>query len=339
MIKHFQNWWKPEPRKKPKSVGLATITCPVCKSEKVMEREKNRVGESIIKCQLCDWEFVNRKIVVVKKVVDEDLSEESLATIDRINRRNSEVFEKNKSQRGKERRSKRVIPEGQRPDPFFRLLLAVLIVHTIPVLQLPFSWLETYFHELSHALTTLLTGGSVAQLFLESNGGGMVIVSGGVIGIIAWSGYAGAAIWGVLIYLSALQTKNRNAHGLVVFFIITLTGSTLLWVRDMATFGIMLILYSVFFVSLLLQLKRLQIRWMKFFVQFSGLYVLCNAIYSPLILLNISAANDSITLERVTQIPNHFWVIQWFLLSVFGLYLLWATTFTHNRRIRQRRKV
>jgi hypothetical protein len=334
LIKRYLDRFRSGSEKEPSSGEVATITCPVCKGDKIRMGAQNRVNEMVLKCQLCQWEFVAKNREPEELVAPEDLSADSLATINRIN---SRTIANEKRKRRTKRRSETPTPEDSRPDPFFRILATVMLVYTIPILRLPFSWLETYFHELSHAIASLLTGGQVVQLFLETNGSGMVISSGGVIPIIAWAGYAGAAIWGVLIYLSALQSKNKNVHGLVIFLILTLTASAVLWVRDEVTLLIMLVLYLVFLASLFLKSNRLKARWLKFFVQFNGLYVLCNAIHAPLILLNIHAANDSITMQKFTQIPGHFWVIQWFLISVFGLYLLWAVTYTRDRRIKPSR--
>ena len=332
----FQSWRKPAHKKKNVSAApIATIACPVCKSDKVIEREKNHAGESMMKCQLCEWEFVERMKPPEKEVAEEELSADSLATLNRINNRTIQSRSK------KERRSKKITPESLRPDPFFRLLAAALIISSIPIIRLPFSWLETYFHELSHGIAALILGGKIHQIFLEFNGSGLIKYGVGEkvdVIIVSWSGYAGAAIWGVLIYLSALHTKNKNAHGILFFLFLTIIVSTALWVRDETTLTIVWIISLVLLASIFLQTRRFEARWMKFFVQFSGLYVVCDAIHGPLILLNHNARNDSITLEKFTQLPNHFWIVQWFMIAAFGLYFLWATTYTRNRRLRQRRK-
>jgi ribosomal protein L37AE/L43A len=313
---------------------IAKISCPICKKDKIIEREKNHKGESVMKCQHCKWEFLDRKKTPIKKVSDSELSNDSLETLNRINQRTKQT------RRKKDRRSKEVTPENLRPDPFFRLLAAVLLVSIIPIIRLPFVWLETYFHELSHGIATLILGGKIHQIYIEFNGSGLIhYMVSDYRAIVSWSGYTGAAIWGVLIYLSAMKTKNKNAHVILMFLFVTIAVSAALWVRDETTFIIIWVISLVILTSIFLQSRKFKARWMRFFVQFSGLYVLCDAIRSPLILLNHNARNDSITLQKLTQLPYHFWVVQWFLISVFGLYFLWATTHTHNRRIKKRRNV
>jgi transposase-like protein len=331
----FQNRRKPGHKKKSASAApIATITCPVCKSDEVIERAKKDSGDSMMKCKLCEWEFVERMKPPEKEVAEEELSKDSLATLNRINNRTIQSRSK------KERRTKKIIPENLRPDPFFRLLMAVIFIHFIPIIQLPFTWLQTYFHELSHGLAALAIGADIEQVFIKTNGSGLIkyFYAGNNRAVISWSGYTGAAIWGVLIYLSALKTKNKHSHSILAFLFLTIVASTALWVRDEETLIIMWVISLVLLASFSLQTRRLEARWMKFFVQFSGLYVLCDAILSPLVLLNYNAANDSITLEKLTQLPNHFWIVQWFMIAAFGLYFLWATTYTRNRRLRQRRK-
>ena len=69
-----------------------------------------------------------------------------------------------------------------------------------PYLGIPFNWLESFFHELSHGLAAIITGGKILQIELFSNGAGLCTTQGGIAFIIAFSGYAGAVGWGVLIY-------------------------------------------------------------------------------------------------------------------------------------------
>ncbi len=79
------------------------------------------------------------------------------------------------------------------------LLLALMLTH-LPYVSVPFKWLESYFHELSHALATLLSGGIVNHIQLFPNGAGFCFSQGGWPLLIGFSGYLGAAFWGCLLY-------------------------------------------------------------------------------------------------------------------------------------------
>jgi len=63
-----------------------------------------------------------------------------------------------------------------RLTPRQRLLLfivAAFIVDYLPFINLPFLWSETFFHEISHGLAALLTGGSIDSITLNFNGAGL----------------------------------------------------------------------------------------------------------------------------------------------------------------------
>ncbi|MCU7884373.1 MAG: M50 family metallopeptidase, partial [Candidatus Thiodiazotropha sp. (ex Lucinoma annulata)] len=44
---------------------------------------------------------------------------------------------------------------------FILQVVAALVLSAIPILHYPFGWFETLFHELSHGLSAILTGGSI----------------------------------------------------------------------------------------------------------------------------------------------------------------------------------
>ena len=49
---------------------------------------------------------------------------------------------------------------------FWLLLLAAIIIHQIPIISVPFKWLESYFHEISHGLAAVATGGRIVRIEL-----------------------------------------------------------------------------------------------------------------------------------------------------------------------------
>ena len=40
---------------------------------------------------------------------------------------------------------------------FFILLFVAIFLKQLPLITIPFNWLESYFHEISHGLAALLT--------------------------------------------------------------------------------------------------------------------------------------------------------------------------------------
>lgn len=74
-----------------------------------------------------------------------------------------------------------------------------------PVLY-PLKLLVVFFHESSHALATVLTGGEVKEFEINPKQGGYVISQGGNRFIILSSGYLGSLLWGLIIYAASVQS-------------------------------------------------------------------------------------------------------------------------------------
>ncbi len=74
-----------------------------------------------------------------------------------------------------------------------------------PVLY-PLKLLVVFFHESSHALATVLTGGEVKEFEINHEQGGYVISKGGNRFIILSAGYLGSLLWGLMIYAASVQS-------------------------------------------------------------------------------------------------------------------------------------
>jgi hypothetical protein len=107
----------------------------------------------------------------------------------------------------------------------FIILGILFILWNTPVLY-PLKLLIVFFHESSHALTTLLTGGEVAQLVIVKEQGGYVLSRGGNRFLILNSGYLGSLLWGSIIYLIGARTRwDKTALSVLGI----LVGLTALW--------------------------------------------------------------------------------------------------------------
>ena len=69
----------------------------------------------------------------------------------------------------------------------------------------PLKVLIVFFHESSHALAVVLTGGHVQELVITPYQGGHVLSTGGSQFLILSAGYLGSLGWGMIIYLSAVR--------------------------------------------------------------------------------------------------------------------------------------
>ena len=84
------------------------------------------------------------------------------------------------------------------------------------IILFPLKVLVVFFHESSHALMTVLTGGKVETLVVNANQGGYVISRGGSRFLILSAGYLGSLVWGAVIYLIAVRTrKDKTAMAIL----------------------------------------------------------------------------------------------------------------------------
>lgn len=205
---------------------------------------------------------------------------------------------------------------------FLGLLAAAMVLSQIPVIHWPFSWLETFCHELSHGLAALLTGGRIVKIVLHLDGSGFCYTSGGNRFLVAFSGYFGAVLWGGIIYLGALSSGAGTTRVVAGTLLSVLLLSTVLWVRDPITLVLMAVLMGLF----ALQLRFTQGWLLNGLLRLSGLYVALDAVRSPLALLDGRHLGDGATLSDLTLIPELVWVGIWELLALGALWYLWRIT-------------
>ncbi|WP_394202026.1 M50 family metallopeptidase [Shewanella waksmanii] len=205
-------------------------------------------------------------------------------------------------------------------------LLVAIIVIRIPIISVPFKWLESYFHEVSHGFATVLTAGSVSHIQLFPNGAGLCYSQGGWPIIIAFCGYFGAALWGFLIF--NLATWQRGIKVSFACLAALVMATTLLWARDLLTFAILCSLT----ILLLLPLKLTHITVLASGLRVIALMIMLNALASPMVLLGLSGRGDAVALAQMTWIPAWIWVMVWLAFSLWMLYLSWQRVVNHARK-------
>lgn len=198
-------------------------------------------------------------------------------------------------------------------------IAAAFIVDYLPIINLPFLWSETFFHEISHGIAALLTGGTIHNITLHFRGSGVCTTSGGIRFITSFSGYAGSALWGLLIYSVASTLSPRSAKIMIGTMIAMLLITLVLWARDVSTIIILLILLAMYVTPLV---NKLWFR-VKYFIQLVGVFVMLDAIRSPLYLLDGRDLGDGASLADLTGVPEFLWVAIWFAIAAGSLYLLW----------------
>ncbi|MFT5814892.1 MAG: hypothetical protein ACI9VT_002661 [Psychroserpens sp.] len=200
---------------------------------------------------------------------------------------------------------------------FWLMLLTALIILQLPFISIPFKWLESYFHEISHGLAALLTGGSIVQIQLFPNGAGLCTTRGGSAFFISFMGYGGAILWGTLLFYLA-SSHQKIAQVCSILLVGLLASSILMWVRDLLTLFIVLFLL----ILVLVKIKYSSQKYLQKSLQVTGLLVLLNSLMSPLYLLDGQSRGDGAALADITYIPEIIWVVIWFLAALLVIYKL-----------------
>jgi len=214
--------------------------------------------------------------------------------------------------------------EQIKKDKKFNMELVVLIITAfilsyIPILNIPFTWIMTFFHEISHGISAFITGGSIEKIHLDISGSGLCYTRGGIRFVVLNAGYIGAVIWGMLIYEMADEISIKSTNILAIFFACLIALSALLYARDIITWVILIILLGLF-----ISITKLQEAYfMKLSLKFIGIYVLLDAIKAPLNLIDGRHYGDGARLADLTLIPEMVWVFIWLSIGIIGALVLW----------------
>jgi hypothetical protein len=199
---------------------------------------------------------------------------------------------------------------------FFILLALAIVISFIPVINRPFKMIETFFHELSHGLAAVITFGKIHDIKIRLDGSGFCTTSGGWRHLILLAGYAGASSFGFLIYYIGTQIETNQAevflYSMMIFFIFV----TLMWVRNLSTLFLMVILGLLFYFPL----KHELFEYTSMYLKFLGIFICLNSIKSPLYLIDGQDIGDGAELFKITLLPEGVWIVLWF---SYGLYLMY----------------
>jgi len=201
---------------------------------------------------------------------------------------------------------------------FFILLITAILIKQLPLVSIPFNWLESYFHEISHGIAAMVTGGKILRIQLFANGAGLCTTQGGIALVVSFFGYAGATLWGWTIYKLS-SSHQRVAQGFSVFVFLLIVSSIIFWGRDLLTWFILAVLAALF----LLTIKLKKLYYLQRLMQLFGLLILLNSLFSPSYLLDGRNLGDGAALATMTFIPEFVWVLIWFSLALAALYSLY----------------
>ena len=203
--------------------------------------------------------------------------------------------------------------------------LVVSLTPWAPFLLYPFKLFTTWVHESGHAVMTVLVGGRVTSITIRPDTSGLtkslVPASRMARGLMASSGYLGAAVVGCLLMASTRVEKWAHVILLTLgaFMLLTLV----LWMRN--PFGVGVVL--AWALALITLAQKGVANAVRFFLSLLAIQVALNAVYDIHVLFLIDHnQSDAATMARLFLLPSWVWVTAWMLMSVAMLgATLWTT--------------
>jgi len=178
---------------------------------------------------------------------------------------------------------------------------------------LPIKYLTVFFHELSHGLAAILTGGKIVSIEVNANQGGVCHILGGINFITFSAGYLGSLVWGCLILIGAVKTRfdQHITAGLGIL----LLAVTAIWVRNLE--GVIICTLTGFGLLAIAAYTNEKIcdQFLKFLGLTSCFYVLID-IKSDLIDRSIRGS-DAYEIGRMLFMPGWLVGIVWLAIAGF----------------------
>jgi hypothetical protein len=191
--------------------------------------------------------------------------------------------------------------------------LAVLFLWDTPVIY-PLKILVVFFHELSHALAAIVTGGSAHSIELSTNAGGLTWTSGGNRFVTASAGYLGSLLWGAAVLLYTARIR-RDRIGAVILGVI-LVSVTVWLVRPVLGFGF--VFGALTGVALIGAGSRLDNDANGLILKVVGLTSCLYALYDIKsdILDRPELRSDARTIAELTGVPTLLWGLIWLAIAL-----------------------
>ncbi len=201
--------------------------------------------------------------------------------------------------------------DGRAMAVTFIVFFFVVLLWRTPVL-FPLRLLVVLFHELSHGLAALATGGAIERIELGMNEGGVCFTRGGNAFLITSAGYVGSMAWGAaLLVLSGRTDADRKLSVALGLFLAVIT---LAYVRTVAGF-----LFALSFALFLIVVgRKLSTTVNDLLLRMIGVTSCLYAILdiSSDVLERRNIGSDAETLARTTGVPSVVWGVLWIAVSL-----------------------
>jgi hypothetical protein len=186
----------------------------------------------------------------------------------------------------------------------------------------PLRLLVVFFHELSHGVAAMATGGAIEEIRIVAGEGGVCVTRGGNRFLVLTAGYLGSLVCGGLILGLASRTHADKFVAAALGVLLVVVSAV--WVRPVISFGfgfgaatgIGLVLAGAF-------LPRVV---NDFVLKLIGLTSCLYALYDIKsdVLDRPGIESDAAMLADLTGLPTRFWGALWITIAAAGgLYFLW----------------
>ena len=201
----------------------------------------------------------------------------------------------------------------------FALYFAVLWTLWDTVLVYPLKIFVVLLHEISHALVSVATGGTIEHIVLDPRQGGACYCPGGNALLTLSAGYLGSLGWGAVMVEAARspRVRARWVNGFIGAMVVALTVA---FVRS--GFGIA---FGILFgAALVLASQRLSAHVNRIALMSLGL---TSALYAILdiksdVLDRPELESDAFMLGQLTHTPTELWGIVWIVVALGVAFLL-----------------
>ena len=189
----------------------------------------------------------------------------------------------------------------------------------------PLKILVVFFHELSHGIMALLTGGQIIDIQLSFLEGGVCRTAGGNQFWTLFAGYLGSVLWGGLILLTATRGKQQPLVTKWLGIVLVATG--IMFIRPLIGFGMLFAMLAG--TALFMAGFKLDREWNVLILKVIGLTSCMYAVLDTAsdVLARPGALSDARMLAELTNIPAFLWGLLWFGLGLWaaGYFLLTAS--------------
>jgi len=211
---------------------------------------------------------------------------------------------------------------------FLSIALIISFLFWDTYLVYPIKLFVVLIHEISHALSTIVSGGKVIVFNIGLDLGGKCETENGNNILIAASGYLGSLLFGLLIFYSTYNKKIGKWLLIITAIIILITSVSLM---QNTSLTLLAVLYSVLlFVSAFFLQIRIDSYILKLFGLLSCIYVLFDI--KEDILSTNSAISDASILSDLINVPTIVIGLIWLFISLAGIFLIMKISYVKKAK-------